>query len=149
MGNFSLIYDGLVSLIETKLPEYVRLSDPYDLTNNDSLRLGQGYALGISDGENTERFITCDQLTTRRGFIIGLTRLYAANETDPAARAAIEKSIMEDIRSIWKELQTTDHLNNVQVASVKYLADTGIEYVFDDSTSNISVVSSISLEFFE
>lgn len=149
MANFSLIYDGLITLIEAEIPTYSRLSDGYNLENNDELRLAKGYGLGIAEGLNTERYITGSELTSSRVFILSLTRILSANETDAVGRATVEKSLFEDTFKIWKKLQITDHLGGVQITEAKYVDDSGIQFVFDDNTKVISMVSNISLEFFE
>lgn len=151
MANISLIYDGLITLIETKLPTYSRLADAYDIDNNDILSIVSGYSLALSSGTNTERYITGSSLSTDRGFSLTLTNLYTANETDPVGRAVQEKSLLEDAYSIWKELQVTHALGGVQVSPIKYTDDTGINYIESETYNGkaISIVSAISAEYFE
>jgi len=152
MAAFTSIYNGLITLIETKLSTYTRLADAYDLENNDILRIVKGYSLAIADGVNTERTI-CNELSVERNFIFKLTNLMSANELDPIARAVIEKSIIEDAILVWKELQKTHYLGTVQVSSVKYLSDEGLEYIFKasdvQSSKAIGIASLITLEYFE
>lgn len=152
MSNFSLLYDGLITLIEGQLSTYKRLSDAYDVENNDMLRIAKGYSLAIASGENTNRTL-CGQLSEERNFIFKLTNLAAVNELDPVAKATIEKSIMEDIRKVYRKLQTTHSLGTVQVSSIRFNTDEGIEYLFREDAAQankaIGVSSLITLEYFE
>jgi len=149
MAKISLIYDGLISLIEDQLTGYTRLANAYDIESNDILRVVKGYSVGFSSGSNTDRYICDEKLTTNREFIFTVTNLMTANEADATGRAVIEKSIIEDCYKVWKKLQSTYYLGIVQVASCKYLEDAGIEYTFGDNQKAISVISSLSIEYFE
>jgi len=147
MSNGSLIFDGLITLIESKLPAYHRMADAYDIESNEILTLEQGYSLGIAGGENTERTM-CDNLYINRAYNFTVSKLYTALETDPVARATQEKALYEDAFLVWRELQKVTALGGVQVFSAKYITDEGIEYLGDDQKI-ITIVSAISAEYFE
>lgn len=148
MANLSLIYEGLISLIESKLPTYNRLADAYDDAANDLIRIEKGYSLGISSGENTERYITGDTLASNRTFSFKITNLYTANEGDPVARATQEKALYEDAFLVWKELEKISVLNGIDVMNARYLSDDGIEYLGDEKKA-ITIISAISAEYEE
>jgi hypothetical protein len=148
MANATLIYGGLISLIETKLPAYSRLADAYDVEANDALRLQKGYSLGISTGENTFRYIEGSQLASRREFILSFANVLSADSLDASGRASAELSLFEDVFSVWKELQKTTVLGGVQVAECGYISDNGIEYL-GDVQKTIVIVSAVSAEYFE
>lgn len=149
MSNITIIYDGMITLIGSKLTGYSRLADAYNVESNDILRIVKGYSLGLGSGSNTERYISDGILTTDRLFTLTLTNLLTANEADPIAKAIIEKSILEDCYKVWKQLQITNYLSTVQVANCKYIEDTGVEYTFGDNHKAISVISTLSVEYFE
>ena len=149
MANISLIYDGIITLVEAQLSTYSRLADAYNVESNDILRLVKGYSVGFGPGNNTERYITDGMLTTEHTFTLTLTNLFTANDADPSGRATIEKSLMEDAYKIWKKLQTTNYFGSIQVANCKYINDNGIEYTFGDNHKAISVISTLSVEYFE
>jgi len=148
MSNGSLVYDGLITLIESKLTAYHRLADAYEIGDNDLIRLEKGYSLGIAGGENTERYLDGVQLTIDRAYNLTLSNLYTAHETDPIERATQEKALYEDAFLVWKELQKISVLNGVQVIRARYVTDQGIEYIEDDRKV-ITIVSAISAEYFE
>ena len=147
MANGSLVFDGLITLIESKLPAYHRMADAYDIERNEILSLEQGYSLGMAGGENTERTI-CDSLYINRAYNFTVSKLYSAIETDAVARATQEKALYEDAFLVWRELQKVQYLNGVQVFSAKYITDDGIEYLGDEQKI-ITIVSAISAEYFE
>jgi hypothetical protein len=149
MAYFSLIYDGLISLIAGELSTYKRLPNAYDILENDILRAVKGYALSIGGGENTHRYIDGTMLTHKRDFTFTLTNLVTANELDATGRAVVEKAIFEDAYKVWKKLVSTTHLGNIQVSTVEYTSDTGIEFYYTDSNKVISLVSTLTLEYFE
>lgn len=149
MGAISNIYDGLITLIEANTTNYVRLADAYDIENNDILRIEKGYSLGFLVGSNTNRYLTGDKLTLERSFNLTFTNLYTAIETDPTTRATIEKQFMEDAYDVWKALEVVSHLGGTQVANARYNSDDGIQYLFDENIKAITIVSEISVEYFE
>jgi len=146
MANISLVYDGLITLIEAALPAYKRLSDAYEAEDNDWLRIVKGYSLGFTEGTNTNREI-CPDVSIARGFTFTLTNLYAANDADPVARSAVEKSLLEDAALVWKQVELTDELNGVQTPNATYVSDGGIEYINDKKA--ISITSAITVEYYE
>lgn len=149
MANLSSIYDGLITLIQSKLTTYTRMADAYDVENNDMLSIVKGYSLGILDGSNTQRTITCDQLSSVRNFQFTVTNFYTANDNDPSGRASVEKSLIEDAFLVWKALQAIHSLGGVQISGALYVDDTGIQYLEAENGKAISVVSTISVEYFE
>ena len=149
MATVTKVYDGLITLIDANTTNYTRMADAYDVTNNDILRIVKGYSLGFGAGNNTERYLTKKELTLERSFILTFTKLYTAIETDPTTRATLEKSLMEDAFAVWKALETVSHLGTAQVANAKYIDDAGITYLFDENIKAISIVSTISVEYFE
>jgi len=149
MANFSLIYDGLVSLINGELTGYTQLTDSVLNDENSLLRSVKGYTLAIGGGSNTNREICPATLSMERVFDITVVNLLTASQLDTSARSIDEKALFEDCFKIWKKLETVDFLGGIQVANAKYLDDSGIEYFFGDNTKAISITSSISVEYFE
>lgn len=149
MGAISNIYDGLITLIQANTTGYIQLADAYDIGSNDILRIEKGFSLGFLNGANTNRYLTKEELTLERSFNITFTNLYTAIETDPVTRSAIEKQFMEDAFVVWKALEVVSHLGGTQVANARYVSDEGIQYLFDESIKAITIVSEISIEYFE
>jgi len=149
MANMTLIYGGLISLIESTLPTYTRLADALDVTANDILRINKGYSLAIDGGENTFRQICPDQISVSRTFTVTLTNLYTANETDAVGRATLENALYEDAHALWKAVWPITHLGGVQVSNVHYSSDEGIASLFGENLQAISIVSVITAEYFE
>jgi len=76
LSNISIIYDGMVDLVSATLPTYTRLPDSYGVGGNNDINLNQGFSVGFSSGENTNRQI-CDKISIARIFNVRFTKLRA------------------------------------------------------------------------
>jgi hypothetical protein len=146
LSNVSLVYDGLVSLIEDALPDYTRLPDSYGVGGNDDISMISGFSVGFGPGLNTKRFI-CGKVSILRTFNIRFTKLRAFTDENAIGRATEEKALMDDSFSIYDLLEDTTSLGGVQVSSLYYDADGGIEFSEDNQHSIIN--AAISAEYFE
>jgi hypothetical protein len=149
MTTFTKVYDALVSLIGTELAGYNRLANAYDVVQNDYLSVVKGYSLSIGQATNTERHICGGELTTAYEFTLTTTKLSTANDEDATGRASLEKSLVEDVRKVYKKLQSTTVLGTIQVSNVKFLSDDGIQYLYDLDNKVMGITSVITLEFFD
>lgn len=146
MSNVSLIYDGLVDLIQGALPDYNRLPDAYAVGGNDDIRLNSGFSVGFGSGLNTKRLV-CGNISIVRTFNVRFTKLSASTEDDEIGRSAEEKALMDDAFSIYDLLETTDYLGGVQVSSLYYETDEGI--TFSEDGQHLIINAAISAEYFK
>lgn len=146
MSNISLIYDGLVSLIETTLPTYTRLPDGYGVGGNNDINLNQGFSVGFGTGENTKRLV-CGNISIARSFNVSFTKLRAFTDENAIGRATEEKALMDDAFAVYDALRDTDYLGGVQVSNLAYDSDGGIE--FSEDNQHLIINSVITAEYFE
>jgi len=53
------IYDSIVTKLETILPNFQRVPNPYALDENTAILLRKAFGLAIGPGTNTERYVGC------------------------------------------------------------------------------------------
>lgn len=143
MTEISTIYDGLVTRLAALLPNHKRLTDPYNLDNNSTTFLNQGWGLAVGQGENTERQVSC-QSSVRRTFQVPITRHYAATAHAVTAKATVEKLLLEDLQIIYDDAQE----NGLNVANLTLaVTDDGITEVFAEESPYLSVTVIVSVEY--
>jgi len=146
MSNVSLIYDGLVSLIAAALPTYTRLPDAYNIGGDNDVSMNSGFSVGFGEGLNTKRTV-CNKISIVRVFNVRFTKLRAFTDENAIGRALECKALMDDSFSIYDLLEETTHLGGVQVSSLYYESDGGIE--FSDDNKHLIINAAISAEYFE
>ena len=147
--EFSTIYDALVTRLGTTLfSGHKRLSNPYNLAQNNDQVLEKGWGLAVREGENTNRLVG-KNTTVRRSFDIVLTRKYFAREFDAAKKADAEKTLLEDLQILIDSAEgDTDLVPASGKYVFRYLGDSGITQVKDDRDDFLAVVVSTSVEYF-
>ena len=145
MANASLIYDGVVSLIQTVLPDHVRLPDGYDVGGNDDLSLNKGFSVGFGSALNTQR-LQCNKISIERNYNLRFTKLAAASSSDEIGLADEQKALMNEAFLVYDELRKTNTLNNITV-NINYVSDGGIE--FSEDLQHMIINAVVSAEYFE
>lgn len=119
------IYADLIAKIESILPAYYRIPNPYSAETNSFQLMKKGYGLAIGPGDNTERNLGC-KLSIRRTFTLILVNQVTTTDNHASVRGGLEVSLMEDLYLIIAALETDPDLSQ-NVIAYKYIADTGIE----------------------
>lgn len=130
MSQLSTVYDAFVTRISALLPNHTRISNAYDIEENNEQFLVKGWGLAIGGAVNSELFLS-DKLTYQRTFFITITRKVFAREFDVESKATTEKLLIEDLVIVTNDFMKDTTLNAAS-SHVKYVADTGIERVFVD-----------------
>jgi hypothetical protein len=145
MANSSLIYDGIVSLIEGILPDHIRLPDGYEVGGNDDLSLNQGFSVGFGSGINTQR-LQCNKISIVRTYNLRFTKLAAASSSDAIGLSDEQKALMNEAFLVYDELRKTNTLNDITV-NINYQTDGGIE--FSEDLQHMIINAEVSAEYFE
>lgn len=148
MTAVSNIYDALENLIDTALPDYTRLPDPYNTDDNPELYLRKGYGIAFGDDNNTERKIGCQKVSINQDFVIPLVNLVTATNTNSTIHASVEKSLIEDKFKIIKALETDSDLSGVTMQA-KYIGSSALTYLEGDRDKYIITELFISTEYLE
>ena len=147
MTQVSNIYDAYVSMIASQLPTYKRITNPYEPTQNAGLLLQKGYGIGIGPAENTERIITC-KVSIVRTFEILLINQINTTENNISAKATIEKTIMEDLFKLIKQVDKDPSLQQTSIKS-SYVSDNGLEYLEAEKAKFYLVRATFDSEYLE
>lgn len=147
MTQISTIYDAIDTLIQTQLTTYTRIPNPYDPPENASLLLRRGYGIGVADGANTERQVGCS-LSIARIFQILLINQITTTDHNMSARETIEKNLMEDQYKIVKAFEQNPSLS-ASTMKVKYISDTGLEFLETDDQKYFIVTTAFEAEYLE
>lgn len=147
----SLIYGAWISLIESTLPTYARITNGLAIEDAPSIVLRKGYAMIPTGGENTERQI-CGKRSYKRGFDIILINQILATENNTTTWDTIIKSLHEDVSSLFHEVEKSSTLNDMTngLGTSKITGDSGINFVStDDLSKYFQIFISAETEYFE
>lgn len=141
------IRTAINTLIETVLPDYVKLSDSYETPDNASIVLTKGYSVGFGPAERTSDEFCQGYIKIRRSYQIVLTNLYTPN-LDADYRESLENSLMDDEFAVIAALEKDPTLTGENINSF-FATDNGLEYLIDDRKQFIIVVITASAEYYE
>lgn len=151
MSKISLIYDSYITLIEATLPAYARITNGLEPSNTPSTVLKKGYAFIPREGTNTERQI-CGKRSFLRTFEIVLVNQITATENNTASWDALIKSLHEDVRALFNDIEKSSTLNDITngLGNTKFVSDSGIEFTATDAKSKYFQISLVvETEYFE
>ena len=147
MSAITNIYNVLETMIETALPTYSKIPNPYVVEDNPELLMETGYGLAIGPGNNTERLVGCKK-TYEREFVIVLINEVTTTDTNLDQREALEKSIVEDHYKVFSAIEVDPDLGGYAVKGV-LLNDSGIQYLDTGIQKYILIEISVTAEYFE
>lgn len=149
MSAVSEIYDAMIAKINTELPAYKQLPDPYDPEANNNLYLTKGFGLAIGGADNTERFVSCKQSILRE-FIVIMTKRINVTDHATTKRDTLVKDLLEDQITLIKAIEADSDLGGSCVKAT-FISDGGIE-IFEspDAKARYAVItSSYDIEYLE
>ena len=123
------VYNGIIALIETLLPEYQRLWNPYDLFENTELYYIKGFSVGYGAGAREDLQLGCPHISINRTLSVNFTRMISGKETDPQERAAQASALIEDSYRVYKEI-TLQSVIGGQSIKAEFISDSGISYIY-------------------
>jgi len=148
MSKISTIHDGIVSLIQTELPTYAQLPNPYALELNNELYLTKGFGVAVAAAQRTDRTLSC-QFSWEREFQIVLTNQVTATDHDITARQTITKAMLEDHYALAHEIEKTALLSGVAV-NFRIVSDSGLQFLeLGERGRYFILVISTLAEYFE
>ena len=147
MTKISQIYAALETVIETELPTYRKIPNPYDSSANANVILRQGYGIVAGAGSNTNRVLGCE-MSIARDFGVILTKQIAKTEHDADGRTNQEKALFEDQYLLVKSLEKNPSLTGT-AAKVGFVGDNGIEVLDLETGRYFVLVSQFNVEYFE
>lgn len=141
------IYDALVSKVATTLSSYVELPESYSVEENPEHLLGKGFAVAFLSETNDEYHAT-NLLNFEREFSVIMVNKISTTINNRTARAAVEKSLIEDGYSVIKACYADLTLGQVATLT-SYRGSTGIEYVISANGTEkfISVILTFAIKY--
>lgn len=146
MSVISEIYDDLVVLVESVLTDYRRLSNPYELTENQFLSLSSGYAIAVGAGVDTERLVGC-KTSWERSFTISLVKKVTTTENNTLVREGFDKELLTDHEKLVKLFYNNTHINDYIVKS-SIIDDSGISFIDGDRLQFLAIELNLVIEYF-
>lgn len=150
MSNFTNLYDGIKTRIETVLPAssgYMRLYNPYELNRNPENVLRKAWGIAIGGATNTNRQLSCS-ISIRRDLVVTLTRKALAVDNDAVSKTTTEKDLIEDQLLLIKDFCDNSDLPNT-IGIINYESDTGVIRIFDEKENFLALQTTFSIEYFE
>lgn len=147
MSKITTIIDAMILRLEEVLPDYKRLPNPHEISENYSLFLKQGFGVKVGPGSQVRRLLAC-QLPIARTFEITLTQEFFALENDSERKSLFEEKLLEAHVLILKDFEKNTTLNETAIVT-KYESDSGIQFVFQDKERFLSISTLFTVEYFE
>lgn len=147
MSTISDAYDKIINQMNSSFPNHTRISNPYELAENNRLFLTQGFGVALGEATNVQQY-TGTKMRIQRTVNIALTLKFYAREMDATSKADTEKTLLEDHFTLIDDFRSNNNLNGT-VADFEYQSDGGIESVFAEQDQFLAVVSQYQLDYIE
>jgi len=147
MSKISTIHDQLISLLGTLFSDKQELVDPYELENNDSIILANGYGITIDNAIRSEGAILERYIVFERDVNLILTEKTFGSERDVVARETVEKNILEDQLTAIAAFEQDSTMR--AICDIDLVDDNGIEKVFDDKSNFWTISSRFKIKYEE
>lgn len=141
------IYDAIIDQIETSLPTYKRLPNPYVVDQNTYAQLTKGYGMAIGSGIDTKRYV-CDLVTWKRNFTIILIQRITTTQNNIGSREVIEQSILRDHDTLRKAFYLNSSLGGNAIESTVSIDD-GLTFVDADLLKFFTLEMNLVVEYQE
>ena len=150
MSQVSTVVDNIVTRLDALLTSaagWNKLPFAYDITKNDEKYLKQGYAFAIGPGTNSKR-LQSSKVSQRREITITLTRANDTLDSDEASKKTLEKTILENMRTVVADFEGNQTLNSGEIP-VEFSSDQGIQFVNDENEEFLMIQGTFFVEYFE
>lgn len=147
MTKISDIYDALVTVVSTELPDYMRFPNPYVIDTNTFLHQRAGFGISIGPGTDTQRYLGC-LVTWQRDFTITLVRQVLTTQNNTAIRADLEKEILDDHDKLRKAIYLSNTLSGNAIKST-LIADSGLNFIDGDRLKFLALEMTVQIEYEE
>ena len=147
MSKISQIHAALLARLDAVLPSYRRLTNPYDIEDNNELYLTKGYGVAVGPGLRTDRLVSC-QKSWERSFDVILTNQITTTDHNILANDTIQKSILEDHFAVFSDLEKETTLSALTIRS-QVEADDGLEFVDLETARYYAMQITILTEYLE
>lgn len=146
--TISNIYDELYLLLPALFPSKKALADSYNIYNNDEFFLADGFGIYVGPASNTRREVAC-RLSISRQITITLSKAPYAGHKDLDKIKIAEKALLEEHLTLVKDFSKNNTYPYLTSVKRNFIGDSGIERVFGESRSYLSIRLTFEIEYFE
>lgn len=147
-SKITTIHDALLELLETTLPDHVRISNPYDLNDNADIELEKGFGIKFGEASSQQR-LTCN-LDEDRTMSVVLSKRMDSLRTDEERKADVAIELMEEAMTVKRAL-SGNVLQTAGAAKLNFQGDSGIQENIrgQDSKHFIDIEITFEITYFE
>lgn len=146
MSTIDSIHTKMQAAIETALPSYQKLSNPYNTADNADPFLRDGY--GITIGGGSQSRIMAGAVTITRTFSFVLTKECFSTENDEGTRTAAHLELINDQLAVLKAFEA-DFSMSGSVLKIEYNSDGGIAFVQNGKDKFLELITNVSVLYLE
>jgi hypothetical protein len=150
MSKISTVYDTLLTRLDavlTSASSWNRLPNPYNIEENPSLFLRQGYGIAIGSGSNQNQS-QCGLVRIKRTVSVVISRKVDATELGVTDKDTGHKQLLEDMRSVLADFEKNVALSN-DIANVIFVSDSGINFVNGEDENYVYSEMQFAVDYFE
>lgn len=147
MSKIADISDAIVSSLQTTLPTFARIPNPYAVSENTAILLKKAFGVAIGPGVNTQRYVGC-LVSWERNYTINLITQVVNTENDTAGRFSVEKDLIDSHRAILMAFEGNSTLGGICIKAI-VTDDSGIQYVDGQQGKFLAVEMSLAVEYQE
>lgn len=144
--KITTVFDDLLAKVEALLPNHTKIPDPYNLENNTSVFLEQGFGMTVGGQDNSNRMISC-KASTDHDFEIKISRKYYSLDSDTTAKDQTQKNLCEDFALLKLNIESDPTLANG--GNIRWTGSSSIESVFTEKNYFLSLTGNVSVEYFD
>lgn len=146
MSNASVVYEKILSEIQTLFPEKSRIPYPYSLEDNQSHFLANGYGLKVGSAEYEP--LEFSNFVVARNIAVVVTREVFRTDSDEVVIDDIVKALMDDIYVVQRKLYEMDATsgNSLQVIKVDVGSVSGVQTVTSSNSKFLSMEAEFSFK---
>lgn len=145
MTSFSTIYDKIVTRMTALYPDHNRLPNPIAPEQNNDLILEKAWGLAIDGGARTDRSTKSTFVEYTLTFVF--TRKFYAIESDSSAKADTQKSLIEDVEFLIRDIKDNELGALPDSNLVLFQNHSGIEQVRPDDDKFLMVRPIVTVEY--
>lgn len=146
MSKITTIYNQWETVVESLLPSYTKIVNPYQLDDNPEILMRSGYGILMGPAINRNRILSC-KVSIERTFSMFLVNHITTTPNQKVNMANLEKAIMEDQFLILKDIELNASLTAAERAA--YQGDGGIEFLEGESSRHLLLETQFLVEYFE
>lgn len=150
MSHVTECFDLLNARLLALFPEaedYFKITNPYDLSQNSTHFLRQGWGLAVGPGQNANLELSCS-ITIRREYRVILTRATESLELNVDTKDVVHKTLLEDGFAVIADFEREVRLDDDKY-NVLFVSDSGIQSLQGENFAYVSLEMIFNVDIFD